>query len=211
MTGFRYFEAPESEMAALLPGTRRCDLCGADGRCFDLERVMRQVESEGTAGCMSCLQAGRFGFFHVTEAGYLDRNGLTWYEDDEPEVPVRTFVVEPGGATAPVSAGAPAREQVTVRPEAVEELRRTPDFPTWNEVAWPVHCGDFMVYLGTWHPRDVRTAAGAQGRKAREVFVDMTDPTNERLWSDDAEDWAITFHAFRCTTCRTLRGTIDLD
>jgi uncharacterized protein CbrC (UPF0167 family) len=198
-------------MKGLLPGVRRCDLCGADGRCFNLQEAIGGRTREGAAGCVACLQAGRFGFFHITDAGYLDQNGLTWYDDDEPEEPGRTFVVAPGGGAEPVPATRPARKQVTVAPSAVDELRRTPGFPTWNEVAWPLHCCDFMVYLGTWQPRDVRAAAVARGRQARDIFMEMTDAADQRLWSDGAEEWGVTFHAFRCASCGALRGAIDLD
>lgn len=211
MTGFRYFEAPESEMTGLLPGAQRCDLCGAEARCFNLKEAIGGDARGAAAGCVACLQAGRFGFFHITEAGYLDQNGLTWYDDDEPEETGRTFVVAPGGGAVPLPARHAVRKQVTVPPSAVEELRRTPDFPTWNEVAWPLHCYDFMVYLGTWQPRDVRSAAVASGRQPRDVFVEMTDAADARLWSDDAEEWSVTFHAFRCTSCTALKGAVDLD
>ena len=209
MTGFRYFEAPESDMTDLLPGLQRCDLCGSEGRCFDLDNAVIRA-GEGV-GCVDCLHAGRFGFFHVTEAGYLDENGLKRYDDDQVEEPKRTFVVAPEGGAAPVPRPLEVRQHVTVAPSAVEELLRTPAFPTWNEVSWPLHCNDFMVYLGTWQPRDIRLAAASRGRLPREVFVDMTDPSNDRLLPDDAEEWGLTLHAFRCTACGELRGAIDLD
>jgi hypothetical protein len=68
-----------------------------------------------------------------------------------------------------------------------------------------------MVYLGPWQPREVRGVALAQQRPPRELFLEMTEGTNERLWPEEAEDWHLTFHAFRCTGCGTHRGAIDLD
>jgi Uncharacterised protein family (UPF0167) len=195
-------------MAALLPGLQHCSLCGADGRCFDLQKALHPP-TQAAAGCVSCLKAGRFGFFHVTAAGYLDVNGLTWYE--EPEAQARVFAVDPAGGAAAVPVRRPAPLPPAIGDSAVEELRRTPDFPTWNEVAWPLHCHDFMVYLGTWQPREIRALAAAQGRPARDLLREMTDGTDEAVLPDGVKDWSITFHVFRCTGCATHRGILDLD
>ena len=211
MISFKYFEAPESEMVGLLPDVRRCGICGTEGRCFDLQRAIRESGVAASAGCVACLRTGRFGFFHITEIGYLDEGGITWYSDDEPEGHARIFAVDSAGTAAPIPTQVGASTRVTVSPEAIDDLRRTPDFPTWNEVAWPVHCSDFMVYLGTWQPPDVRAAAGARQHEPRDLFAEMTDAAEDRLWSDDAQQWAFAFHVFRCGSCSVLRGAVDLD
>ena len=208
---FRYFEAPESEMIGLLREVERCGICGTEGRCFDLQRALVPSSVAASAGCLACLKAGRFGFFHITEIGYLDEGGLTWYGDEEPDVSARAFIVDSNGTAAPVPTTIDSSARVTVKSEAVDELRRTPAFPTWNEVAWLVHCSDFMVYLGTWQPPDVRAAAAARHQRACELFTEMTDTAGDGIWSDDGQEWSFAFHAFRCDSCSALRGAIDVD
>lgn len=210
MMRFRYFEAPEAEMLHLLPGVCRCDICGRKGRCFSLDRALSLVPPGASLGCIECLQTGRFGFFHTTEVGYLDASGLTWY-GEEPKSAARVFVAGPSGDVAQVR-----REPISLAPEpppagAIEELRRTPDFPTWNEVAWPVHCSDFMVYLGTWQPKDITAAATERSQSPQALFSSMLKEDHGALWRGDTEEWGLTFHAFRCTSCFGLRGVVDLD
>jgi len=211
MRRFKYLDAPESEMKGLLAGLRRCDLCGGEERCFDLTRAIRPAGVNASIGCVSCLSLGRFGFFHATALGYLEEGGLTWYDDAEAASPPRAFVVDQSGRASAVAGRPELGNPVTVPAEALEELTRTPSFPTWNEVAWPVHCSDFMVYLGPWAPRDVRAAALARQCQPREFFGEMTSPEEQGLWADDAEAWAFTFHVFKCPACGKFRGAVDLD
>jgi len=211
LNGFKYWEAPESEVAGLFPGVRSCDLCGQESRCFDLARAIQPTGASASAGCTACLRLGRFGFFHITTMGYLDEQGLTWYGDDEPEEETREFVVDASGTATSTVVERLISPRTEVPQEAVEELRRTPDFPTWNEVSWPLHCSDFMIYLGTWQPRDVRRAAAERHRSPSEVFAEMVEAGEERLWLENEDEWSITFHAFRCVTCRALKGAVDLD
>lgn len=178
---FRYFEAPESEMHGLLDEPATCSFCGSEDRCFELQ-------DSNEIGCAQCLHEGHFGFFHVTEAGYIVEGKLIHSFDDEPP---ETFSADE-----------------IVPPESVEELWRTPDFPTWNEVEWPVCCRDFMVFLGEWKPADFKQ----QGAPApRDLFLAMTDPDCHGLWppDQDPEDWWVTLFAFRCAGCGKLVGKID--
>jgi len=206
---FRYFHAPESEMAGLLDGTHTCGLCGVTARCFNLQRALGSKRLlPATRGCMTCLQNGRFGFFHVTEVGYLDENGLTWY-GEPPMTPARVFIASAAG----VQAQPCTPEPVAVSPpseEAIEELRRTPQFSTWNEVSWPVHCRDFMTFLGSWQPTDVAKHADLEKMSSRDFFNTMVEPEERDLWRQ-TEEWGMNFLAFRCTACRQYRGIIDLD
>jgi hypothetical protein len=206
---FKYFAAPRSEMAGLLAGDRQCSLCGTAGPCFSLERTL---QPEAGAGCFDCLQAGRFGFSHITEVGYLERNGLVSAYDDEPDEPRRLFVVGVGGEAEVVSgAAAPVPGPAVPPAQALEELRRTPDFPTWNEVEWLVHCADFMVYLGPWQPSGVRAAAAAQGVVAADLLHDMAGAYAKLPSDPRQETWGLTFHVFRCGHCSLLRGWPDPD
>jgi uncharacterized protein CbrC (UPF0167 family) len=114
----------------------------------------------------------------------------------------RIFAVAPDGSASREDAiSAPERKLVT--PEAVRELWRTPSFPTWNEVDWPIHCHEFMTYLGEWQPAEF---------KSREQFAEMTEPGFHQLWPPQnvrPGDWAVTYHASRCPTCGTQSGEVD--
>ena len=211
--GFRYFRAPEADMVGLLPGNLLCDICGVEGRCFDMDRAIR-VDARASAasrGCAACLRLGLFGFFHITEVGYLDESGLTTYQDEEQSAVVRVFAVdESGSAMGETKPRPPAPPGPTVGEAAIDELRRTPDFSTWNEVGWGVHCDDFMAYLGVWGPSDFEKArSGVQGRT---LFLDSIDREHAELWpdGDDAPEWgALCIHVFECLGCGTLRAVAD--
>jgi uncharacterized protein CbrC (UPF0167 family) len=183
---FRYFEGPETEMHGLLEEPAECSFCGREDRCFEIQDSLE-------IGCLQCLREGRFGFFHVTEAGYIIEGKLIHSIDDElPET---------------------ADPEDGVSPESVQELWRTPDFPTWNEVEWPVHCRDFMVFLGEWKPADFKQSAGtaASATAPRDLFLAMTDPSCHGLWPEDKdpEDWWVTCFAFRCPVCGELAAKVD--
>ena len=200
MHELKYFRASRSEMSDLLPGQRRCDICGEVGECFSLERALAVPKGAGV-GCFSCLSAGRFGFFHITEVGYLEEAGLTTYEDDEVK-PARLFVVGATGQASLSSQPAPPPPSPAMPPSAaVKELRRTPAFPTWNEVAWPVHCADFMCYLGTWQPGQLRESAAARGLAAADHFAEICGEAPPRWVSLEEDQWGLTFHVFSCIQC----------
>lgn len=54
---------------------------GKTDNCFSLEYAItnrfNQEEKEDKVGCYSCLKDGKFGFWHDTEFGMLDEEGLT--------------------------------------------------------------------------------------------------------------------------------------
>ena len=146
---FRYFRGPESDMA-LLPYIRTCSLCGQLGRCFSLDgvisRELTEEERKGKVGCLDCLKLDRFGFDHTTEVGYITNDGLETYGEPSKK-PGQVFVVANDGEATTASMPYLYPPQPHVSEEAVAELRRTPSFSTWQEVAWPVHHNDFMAYL----------------------------------------------------------------
>lgn len=206
---FRYFEAPEKEMRNLIEGKPTCEICGGQAQCFRLDSNQRIQAGGASVGCVECLKADRFGFFHITDAGYLDETGLTWY-GEEPETSGKVFVAGKGGIVEtsedPVALVPPPPPQ-----EAVDELRRTPIFPTWNEVSWPLHCSDFMIYQGPWQPRNISCEAAQRGVPGVDLFLSMAGTEFREFWIDDNPEWGLTFHVFRCTRCRQLTGILDLD
>lgn len=193
---FQYFCGPQQDMAAISDGDFQCSLCGGDGPCFRLENALLPSLSpegkESELGCFSCLKSGRFEFWHDTEIGLLNENGLThFYNHHQPPSP-----------DFPES--------------ALAELRRTPQIVTWQQELWLIHCNNFMAYMGTWEPRDFY--ANAQEGDGQALFSEMTDKDYRHLWSESLlpgakrlESWHATYYVFRCLRCGKLRGNWDCD
>jgi uncharacterized protein CbrC (UPF0167 family) len=191
---FRYFCGPQNEMSFLVEGDSSCSLCGERGPAFQLKYAhcpSLAADTKGSAlGCFACLQEGRFEFWHDTEIGMLNENGLTheYKHNQLPDFPRSALV----------------------------ELRRTPQIVTWQQELWLTHCNDFMAYIGTWEPKDFY--ANAPEGDARGLFHEMTDDDYRHLWDESLPDgaerlerWHAVFYAFRCLHCGKLRGNWDCD
>ncbi len=190
---FRYFEGPRTEMRGALKTPEKCSYCGVTAA-----DVFRSGERT-PVGCYSCLRAGRFGFFQLTDAGYVDASGLR-VEFEEADRRIEFLRGANGAITARTILGREAL--TTVTPEAAYELWRTPDFPTWNEVRWPVHCREFMTYLGEWKPAKF---------ESRNQFLAMTDKRHHILWPAETRPaaWGVTYYGFKCPTCGAMTGRVD--
>jgi uncharacterized protein CbrC (UPF0167 family) len=195
LTEFKYFRGPQGEMAHLCAEPIGCIFCGRVGPCFRLEvaicPTLNEDQRANAHGCFSCLKAGRFKYWHDTEIGVLDDNGLTHVYNHNKKPP----------------AGFPRT--------ALTELRRTPQIATWQQELWLVHCNDFMAYVGTWTPEDFYS--NAPDGDGRALFLRMTDRYNH-LWDSSLREgekrlvsWHATYYAFRCLHCRELRGNWDCD
>lgn len=67
-------------MLNLAEGTKRCSICNNDNdHCFYIifSRKHNISESDENIGCYYCLKNGEFEFWHDSEFGLLDENGLT--------------------------------------------------------------------------------------------------------------------------------------
>lgn len=193
---FRYFCGPKTDMSYLEKGDDTCTLCGQVGRCFRLTYTycptLPDEVKESALGCCECLQLGRFEFWHDTEIGMLDENGLTHVYKHNKQPP----------AEFPAS--------------ALIELRRTPQLITWQQEIWLTHCNDFMAYIGIWEPKDFY--ANASDGDGRALFHAMTDKDYRHLWDESLspgatqlESWHASYYAFRCLHCEKLRGNWDCD
>ena len=187
-----YFGVPVTAIPGVAEPSATCALCGTVGTSIPLRSAHRlphsRPEREGLFGCLSCLAAGRYTFFHITEAGYLFEDGLHNPTDTELLIPPHLHGIDPG---------------------RLELLRRTPRFPTWNEVEWPVHCHDFMVFLGEWSPPDFSRFGNGHS-----LFLQMTPIENHVVWPESGSaEWPIdcfTYWAFQCRHCGVYRGVCDL-
>jgi hypothetical protein len=186
---FEYFIGPEEDMSDYA-GIQACVLCHSVAPAFELDSgfsaELSEDENIGKFGCVECLHGGRFEFWHDTEVGLLDEVGLR-------QVYSHSRLPEEG-----------------FRPEALHALRRTPRIVTWQQELWLTHCLDFMVYLGTWAPKDFYV--NAPGGDARGLFLQMTSH-GAQLWDQagttSETEWYVTYYAFRCRHCGVLRGNWD--
>ena len=211
---FRLFEGTTDEMCGFVGTAGTCDLCGSTSASgFDLEDSSIFGAPSGSGfGCPSCLLAGRFSFRHVTDAGYIEPEGLLWFEPEpEDEEAPRVFAGLPDGPPEEIPLGATApQSSVPPPPPSLELLRATPSFSTWNEVSWPLHCGDYMVYLGALSPDRVAQLAQGYGKSAGSFFESMVEKDFRAFLPLVSVDGDVVLHGFRCQVCREHRGIIDL-
>ena len=157
--------------------------------CLFCGQLVRCFVQNYQYGCASCLKEGRFTFWHDTEIGLLEDGHLsTFYRHHIPIPP-------------------------DFSQEAVVLLERTPQFISWQQAHWLVHCNDFMIYLGEWRPKDFsRFASDGNGRA---LFVQLTQ--QPEIWDTaivdgkpEPDSWYISFYGFRCRHCGIYRGYYDL-
>jgi len=194
---FKYFEGPLDEMGDLLEGSHICSFCETKNHfCFEIDYAITDKfsddEKEGKIGCVDCLRKGEFEFWHDTEFGMLDRDGLTKVYNHNMDSP-------------------PAIDK-----EKLIELMRTPQIVTWQQELWLTHCDDFMTYKGTWEPNDFKK--NSKNQDGRKLFLEMTNTELNNLWDDSLEngeseltEWYATYYVFECSHCGKLRGNWDCD
>jgi uncharacterized protein CbrC (UPF0167 family) len=193
---FKYFKGPIDEMSDLVIEHSVCSICGKTDHCFELDYTITNVfsddEKDGKFGCYSCLKEGRFEFWHDTEFGMLDENGLSKVYKHNMDNPPLIAI------------------------EKLVELRRTPQIISWQQELWLTHCDDFMVYKGTWEPKDFYSNSKDGDGKA--LFMSMTNEELNHLWDDSLpenetllEEWYPTYYVFRCSHCGKMRGNWDCD
>jgi len=194
---FKYFDGSRDEMSDLLEGTHLCSLCGHESEtCFEIDYAITdkfsEDEKEGKIGCIDCLRKGEFEFWHDTEFGMLDENGLKKVYNHNIDNPP------------------------PLKNDKLIELRRTPQIVTWQQELWLTHCNDFMTYKGTWEPSDFNK--NSKSGNGKELFLEMTDKEINHLWDDSLEEgetnlneWYATYYVFECKHCGKLRGNWDCD
>ncbi|WP_225830477.1 CbrC family protein [Streptomyces sp. NK08204] len=89
-------------------------------------------------------------------------------------------------------------------PDAVATriCERTPGFATWQDWAWPVHCGDGTAFLGVAGARELAAYPDAVGQLRRECAEWAWDAaaTEDFLAALD-KDGQPTAFLFRCRVC----------
>ena len=98
-------------------------------------------------------------------------------------------------------------------PEATATVtQRTPGFPTWQDLAWPTHCGDVGVYLGT--------PSGAELRSNKQALGALLCDVAQYEWGQDEEymrdfidglPGSQVVYLFECPHCEQQLVRWDLD
>lgn len=193
---FKYFKGPIEDMCDFITEKSVCSICEKIDFCFELDYTITnefdENDKEGKFGCYNCLREGRFEFWHDTEFGMLDEDGLTKVYNHNQDNP-------PAIAT-----------------ETLTEMRRTPRILTWQQELWLTHCNHFVIYNGTWTPKDFNE--NSKDGDGRALFMDITDNELSHLWDESLlegetklEEWYATYYVFECSHCGKLRGNWDCD
>lgn len=186
MKNYKYFKASFTECSTY-ESNKTCTSCKKNR---DIVKVY--IDKEDKYLCEECLSINRVRFTHSTEIGYVERKGLIdFYTLDSINLP-KGF-----------------------KNEYINELQRTPNYPSLQEENWLTCCNDFMSYLGIWNPKDFRSHSLNGGK----LYDSMTDKSLENLWKlsveelgKDFQKWAITYaryYAFECVHCLNKRGYWD--
>jgi len=192
----QFIDVPLSQLSGYM-GLTICSYCLLDKECVGTG----YYEAGHETICADCLSKGRSIYNHVTEIGYLDKDGLRDFDAN------------------PISPG-----KINIPEASIVELLKTPRIPIHQEEKWLIHCNDFMVYMGQWEFIDFyKKASDGNGRK---LFQEMTGKEYMHIWDDVAatieahgfvltnypvfEKTDIGYYAFRCPHCGKLRGNLDI-
>ena len=145
---------------------------------------------EGLDGCVDCLKARKFSISKDTEAGEIT-NGK---------------IVRKG--------------YEVVNEENLLEICYTPDVSVFQNIDHPVHCKDFMVYIGRWEQEDFhQNTNDGDGEK---LWMKMVDQDMDHLWEEtekakakygaewpqyENSNWAFgsCVYVFECLHCKKKR------
>jgi hypothetical protein len=178
---FRYYQA----CYAGWPFTseeKTCHFCGKMTALLTLDQVTHPeltiFERRTAAGCIDCLRAGVFEYWHLTRAGLVDEDGFTRVVTTNERV----------------NSFAPSEELLT-------ELRRTPPLPVgdldgFEGGVWPIcwSCVEVMTFLGQIHDWD--TSHGA--------WCSLTE-SYRNCHVLGRQHFTFAMNLFRCGKCFDLR------
>jgi hypothetical protein len=97
----------------------------------------------------------------------------------------------------------PGQSFCKVEPDLLEELLRTPPYPSCQGAVWLFCCRQPMVFVGNWTQADfTRHAPPGKRGGARKWFNKIVDDVEPELW--DSSD--VDFYAFQCPQCEKHRA-----
>jgi hypothetical protein len=196
---FRYFRAELKRIRGLGKSKQRCDLCAAEDWCID---IRRDEDLKGKRGCLGCLHARRFSVYHGTERDYVLNQLMRDVDlsDLKPDEKGRTVIPDDRAPQMPAGFRIPK--------EAESEFCHTPDFLSWQEPQWLVHCDDFMAYLGPIYPDEYKEYTSTES--VTEFFNRCTDNQYPHYAPQkESDEYGMAhFHLFECLHCKTHRADL---
>lgn len=189
-----------------------CGACGAanaldaddaaDGACGSCGAVVPfPIEGDDAiAGCADCLRNGRFALTKDTELGMVRwedaREGMT---HGRPGLDSKEWELTPPDAEGWVRAKVPA--------PLLEELVRTPGYPSIQGDNWLFCCREPMAYIGAWSRE--RFDEEAPDGDGRTLFTKIVENITPGLWEDELHD-ETGIYVFECVKCARRRAHWDV-
>ena len=222
----KYFKAPISH-TLLYPGyeveVNKCSYCS----CVS-DYILNEDEKPG---CIDCLINRKFSLRKDTEIGEIENGSLfkTECSFDYSQITSRHDINKI--AFEDLSQYMDTTELEIPKgysEESLKEICYTPDVCCFQDLSHPVHCNDFMRYIGRWEMEDFnKNAKDGNGKKLFKTMVD--DEEFDHLWdwtleekSDYEGDWSENYlysnwaggacvYVFECLHCQLKRCTWDME
>jgi uncharacterized protein CbrC (UPF0167 family) len=148
--------------------------------------------------CADCLRAGRAAINHNTELGMVGwQHACQGWTHGLPLAPRGWETSEPDQD---------GWSRVRVPRELLENLVRTPEYPTIQGERWLFCCKEPMVYLGEWsRARFTQEARDGDGER---LFGEIVEDVGPDLWGNDFLDDGV--YVFECDRCGKRRAHWDV-
>ena len=196
---FKYFLNPEKY--AVILGKSECDICHKVKECFD--GSVYYGEEEFGAFCFECVSKGR-----LLEVGAFSC---------DPDV--RSLKEQ----LKQINKDLPDKDIERIKNELTDQLiHSTPKFPTWQDWAWPCHCGDYCQFISLAGKEDFNELA--EDKNGKNLFGgSLNDRTKENtdienVWKDLKnghininEEYSPMAYIFRCIICNKIITEWDCD
>ncbi|MCM8536264.1 MAG: CbrC family protein [Lentisphaeraceae bacterium] len=231
----KYFEAPLEHCHPYYPGCDDEDDCEICKFCGTKSQYIYEIEESDDEefGCIDCLINKKFTIPKSTEIGDIDENGNFYKLQEATETKIEGLDLE-NITESQINDYINSRSFSTkilqtpdgYRKEQIQEIIRTPNVTCFQDLDHPVHCKDFMKYIGRWAQEDFhKNATDGDGEK---LWKQMIEEDMNHLWEEtekeieyygtewpqyETSNWAhgSCVYVFECTKCKSKICHWDCD
>lgn len=230
----KYFEAPLSDASPWPPGyesdeNHECMFCKQK------TNYMYEFE-EDCFGCVICLTERKFNISKTTDIGNVNRNGQLYKLVNTSSISLKNILLSKKLSQKEIESQAKIFSQ-SYKPKILKtpkkittqqllEITYTPDISAFQDISHPLHCNDFMKYIGRWEQTDFKkNSIDGDGRA---LWDQMVEDDLEHLWEETEEEiqyyknewpqyetsnWAhgACVYVFECLKCKLRECTWDCD
>lgn len=221
----KYFKA-SIDHTLLYPGyeveVNKCSFCQNESNY-----ILNESESPG---CIECLLKRKFSISKDTEIGMIENGGLykVEFNYDFSSITDRLELNKSFEDFSETMNKIPLPIPKGFSKESLFDICHTPDVSCFQDISHPVHCTDFMVYIGRWEMEDFNLNSKDGDGKA--LFIQMLDDSEfDHLWEFTLEErrefkgnWSENYefsnwgdgscvYVFECLHCKFKRCTWDCD